>query len=335
MKRFILSSVLLTLLITLFAVSGDTAVAQDNAGGAAGLSTQAKADFMKFTPQGFQQAIALYNQAIAADANYGPAYAGLAEIYSWQGFYRYLVKEDYEKYYNESYENMERALKLDPNSIATQVALAYSYYHLSREKEAIATARGVIAKDPNNAEAYYVLWAASGSNPNSPEIRKVIELNPKYVPAYLGLGNAYFQKRRSFNQAATNYQKAVDLAPSPQLHNYLGSALNYQGYYQKAVAQYKKAIELDPNYSPAYMNLGITYFFMKQYANTIASEQKSIALNPNVPDAYFFLAQAYDRQNNKAEAISNYKKFLQISLGQDRYKGYGDTAKQRIAALGG
>ncbi len=334
MKRLILSLVLLSITFTVAGLDANTAIAQD-AAGAAGLYKQGKAEFMKFTPEGFEQAIATYNKAIAIDANYAPAYAGLAEVYSFMGFYRYLIKDDYEKYYNDSYKNMEKALKLGPDLEATQVALAYSYYHLSREKEAIAAARGILAKDPNNAEAYYILWAASGGNPNAPEIRKAIELNPKYVPAYIGLGNAYYQKRRSFNQAAAQYKKAVEIAPSAQLHNYLGTALNYQGYYQKAVNQFQKAIELNPNYAPAYMNLGITYFYMKQFANTVSSEQKAISLNPNTPEAYFFLAQGYEKQNKRSEAIANYKKFLEISLGQDRYKGYGDTAKQRIAALGG
>ena len=334
MKRFTLSLVLICLVFIAASIVGGTAVAQD-AAGAAGLSNQARAEFMKFTPEGFEQAIALYNKAISVDPNYAPAYSGLAEIYSWQGFYRYVIKDDYEKFYIDSYKNMEKALKLGPDLESTQLALAYSYYHLSREKEAIATSRAILAKNPNNAEALYVLWAASGSNPDSPEIRKAIELNPKFVPAYVGLGDAYYQKRRSFNQAATQYDKAVKLAPSAQLHNYLGTALNYQGYYQKAVNQFQKAIELNPNYAPAYMNLGITYFYMKQFANTISSEQKAISLNPNTPEAYFFLAQAYEMQNNSAEAIRNYKKFLEISLGQDRYKGYADTAKQRIAALGG
>lgn len=334
MKRFILSLVLVSLTFGATGLDGKSAIAQD-AAGAAGLYKQGKAEFMKFTPEGFQQAIAIYNKAIGVDANYAPAYAGLAEVYSFMGFYRYLVKDDYEKYYNDSYTNMEKALKLGPDLESTQVALAYSYYHLSREKEAIAAARGVLAKDPNNAEAYYILWAAGGRNPNAPEIRKAIELNPKYVPAYIGLGDAYYQKRRSFNQAAAQYQKAVELAPSAQLHNYLGTALNYQGYFPQAVKQFQKAIDLNPKYAPAYMNLGITYYYMKRFQDAVSSESKSISLNPNNPEAYFFLAQGYERQNKRPEAISNYKKFVQITLGQDRYKGYSDTARQRIAALGG
>ena len=331
MKRIMLSLVFLSLTL---GVAVNFATAQD-AAGAAGLYEQGRAEAMKFTPEGFQQAIALYNKAIGVDANYAPAYAGLAEVYSYMGYFRYRVKDDYEKFYNDSYKNMEKALKLDPNLEATQEALALSYFHLSREKEAIDTSRAILAKNPNNAVAYYVLWAASGGNPDSPDIRRAIELSPNFVPAYIGLGDAYYQKRRSFNQAAIQYKKAVEIAPSAQLYNYLGTALNYQGYYQKAVTQFQKAIELNPNYAHAYMNLGITYYYMKQYANTISSEQKSISLNPNNPEAYFFLAQGYDKQNNAAQAITNYKKFLQVSLGQDRYKGYADTAKQRIAALGG
>lgn len=334
MKHLILSLLLLPLSLAAVGVSEKPAAAQDQAGAAA-LYKQGKEEYYKFTPGGFQQAIALYNKAISADPNYAPAYAGLAEVYSFMGYYRYLIKDDYEKFYIDSYKNMEKALKLGPDLEATQIALAYSYFHLSREKEAIATANKVLSKNPNNAEAYYILWEASGGNPNAPEIRKALELNPNFVPAHVGLGDAYFQKKRSFNQAATHYKRAVELAASPQLHNYLGMALNYQGYYPQAVKQFQQAIELDPNYSPAYLNLGITYFYMKRFNESISSETKAISLNPNNPEAYFFLAQGYEKQNNRPEAIRNYKKFLEITLGQDRYNGYADTAKQRIAALGG
>jgi len=334
MKHLILSLLLLPVTFTALELTEWPAVAQDEAGAAA-LYKQGKVEFLRFTPEGFQQAIALYNKAIGVDPKYAQAYAGLGEVYSFIGFYRYQVKDDYEKFYIDSYKNMEKALKLGPDLEATQLALAYSYFHLSREKEAIAAARNVLAKNPNNAEAYYVLWAASGGNPNAPEIRKALELNPNFVPAHVGLGDAYFQKKRSFGQAATHYKRAVELAASAQLHNYLGTALNYQGYFPQAVKQFQKAIELNPNYAPAYMNLGITYYYMKRFNESVASETKSISLNPNNPEAYFFMAQGYERQNNRPEAIRNYRKFLEISLGQDRYNGYADTAKQRIAALGG
>ncbi len=69
------------------------------------------------------------------------------------GSYRYLVKEDYEEFYNLAYKNIVKALELGPNLEQTQIALAYNYLHLSWEKEAKATASKILAQNPNNAEA--------------------------------------------------------------------------------------------------------------------------------------------------------------------------------------
>ncbi|MEM7007825.1 MAG: tetratricopeptide repeat protein [Thermodesulfobacteriota bacterium] len=291
--------------------------------------------FHTFTPQGFQSAITYYNQAIAADPNYAPAYAGLGEVYSFQGWYRYLVKDDYEKFYIDSYENMKKALKINPNLPSVQLALAYSYYHLSDEKRAIQTAQKVLSKDPNNAEALYILWAAEGSNPNNPNIKKALEIDPNLVPAIIGLGTAYYQKRQSFRQAETYYRRAAEIAPSPQLYNFLGNSLTYQGYYTQAIAQFQNALKLDPNYAAAYMNMGIALFYMNKLPESIAAEQKAISLNPNRPDAYYFIAQSYDRSKNTAQAITYYKKFLDISSGQDEYSIYVGRAQTRLAQLSG
>lgn len=291
--------------------------------------------FLRFTPSSFQDAINFYKKAIQADPNYAPAYAGLGELYSFQGYYRYEVKEDYEKYYIDSYENMKKALKINPNLEPVQLALAYTYLHLSDEKSAIRTAQGILSKNPNNAEALFIQWAAQGGNPSNPEIRKALELNPDLVPALIGLGTAYYEKRRSFNQAATYYRQAVDIAPSPEIHNYLGNALIYQGYYSQALKQFQSAIALDPKYSPAYQNMGIAYFYMNKLQDTIKAEQRAIQLNPNSPDAYFFIAQSYDRSKNTQQAISYYNQFLNLSMGQQEYSIYSKTAQQRLAALGG
>lgn len=332
MRSLILGLLLLPITVTAVQLETGIAAAQ---GQAAGDYKKGRDAFLSFTPQGFESAILYYNKALQADPNYAPAYAGLGELYSFQGFYRYEVKEDYEKYYIDSYENMKKALKINPNLEPVQLALAYTYLHLSDERAAVATAQKILSKNPNNAEALYILWAAKGRNPSSPEIRKALEINPNLVPALIGLGTAYYQKRRSFNQAANYYRRAAEIAPSPQLYNYLGNALIYQGYYSKAIKQFQKAIELDPNYASAHRNMGITYYYMNRLKDSIASQQRAIALNPNSPESYFFIAQSYDKAGSPQQAISYYKQFLDFALGQDQYKTYISTAKGRIAALSG
>lgn len=331
MKKIISALFLLAFLITAIEVQTTDALAQS----AAEDYKKGRESFLTFTPEGFQNAIKYYNNAIKADPNYAPAYAGLGELYSFQGYYRYEVKEDYEKYFIASYENMQLALKINPNLEPVKLALAYTYYHLSNEKLAINTAQSILAKNPNNAEALYILWAAKGSNPNNPEIRKALEINPNLVPALIGLGTAYYEKRRSYSQAATYYRQAAEIAQSPEIHNYLGNSLIYQGYYTQAVKQFQKAIKLNPNYAPAYQNMGIAFFYMNKMSDTIAAEKKAISLNPHSPDAYYFLAQSYDRSKQPQQAISYYNLFLNYVLGQDEYSIYAKTAKERLAALGG
>lgn len=334
MKNLILTVLLLSVCVGASQIIPHDALAQNEAG-AAGFYKQGREAFLTFTPGGFEKALSLYNQAISADPNYAPAYAGLAELYSFMGWYRYQVKEDYEKYYNDSYVNMVKALQLGPNLKETQLALAYTYFHLSREKEAKIAAQKILSLDPNNAEAYYILWAASGENPASPEITKALELDPNYVPALVGLGTAYFFKKRAYGRATELYKKAAEIAPSAQLHNYLGTALRTQGYYNAAINEYQKAIKFNPDYAPAYMNLGITYFYQKKFKESIESQKKAISLNPNYPDAYFFIAQGYDKVNNPQQAVLNYRKFIDLSLEQGQYAGYAATARQRLSALGG
>ncbi len=296
--------------------------------------TKGREAFLTFTPDGFQNAISFYNKAIAADPKYAPAYAGLGELYSFQGYYRYVVKDDYEKYYIQSYDNMKKALAINPNLESVQLALAYTYLHLSDEKSAIRAAQGILSKDPNNAEALYILWEAQGGNPNNPGIQKALEINPNLVPALIGLGTAYYQKRR-FAQADNYYRRAEKIAPSPELHNFLGNALIYQGNYSGALGQFQRALEMNPNYAAAYMNMGITYYYMGNLNEAIAAEKKAISLNPNRPDAYYFMAQSYDKSRQTQQAISYYRQFLDITLGQDEYSIYVKNAKQRLAALSG
>jgi len=292
-------------------------------------------EYLKFTPQGFNNAIENFTKALQLDPKFAPAYAGLGEANSFIGFYRLEVKDDYETFFNQAYQNILKALEYGPNLLETQRALAINYLHLSREDDAEAAAKRALQMNPNDAESYYVIWAANGKKPSDQSIWKALILDPNLVMAHVDLATAYFFNTRDYSKAADHYKKAVDLADSPQLHNYLGTTFRSQGYYPKAIEEYMRAIELNPNFAPAHMNLGITLFYMNKFNESIDREKKAISLNPKYPDSYFFLARGYEATNNPQLAIQNYDVFLDLVSEQENYFNYIATAKKSLAKLQG
>jgi tetratricopeptide (TPR) repeat protein len=68
----------------------------------------------------------------------------------------------------------------------------------------------------------------------------------------------------------------------------------------------KRAIEIDPNNSMAYFNLGNTYQDLKQYDSAIQSFEKVLQMDSMHVDALFNLAVSY--QDRAASALTPVKK---------------------------
>ncbi|GFP34143.1 super killer protein 3, partial [Candidatus Hakubella thermalkaliphila] len=81
--------------------------------------------------------------------------------------------------------------------------------------------------------------------------------------------------------------------------------INYKnkGQYEKAITEYKKAIQTNPNLSQAYDNLGIIYVKMGLYGQAIAAYEKALEINPHNPQAHNNLGIAYDDEGKYEAAI--------------------------------
>lgn len=65
-----------------------------------------------------------------------------------------------------------------------------------------------------------------------------------------------------------------------------GLKLNDESRYQEAIAQFDKAIELNPEYAEAYRNRGIAYDIQGQYERAVQDYDEAIRLNPGSAEAY-------------------------------------------------
>ena len=84
------------------------------------------------------------------------------------------------------------------------------------------------------------------------------------------------------------------------------------GEYNAEISLYLKAIELNPDYANAYINLGIAYGKQDNYTKAIQMWEKAIELNPDDADAYTNLGIAYGEQNNYTKAIQSYEKAIEL-----------------------
>ena len=100
------------------------------------------------------------------------------------------------------------------------------------------------------------IFAGCANNQNL--IKKQSELTRNIGEAYLAEGN-YTAALRELLKAEQIY------ADDPLLQNYLGLPFQAKKLYPDAVTHYKKAIEIQPDYAPAYNNLGATYLEMSQW----------------------------------------------------------------------
>ena len=86
-----------------------------------------------------------------------------------------------------------------------------------------------------------------------------------------------------------------------------------KGKYDDAIADFDKAIALDPNDAAAYGNRGNAYYSKGEVDRAIADFDKVIALDPNDAIAYDNRGVAYEKKGDKEKAIADFRKALEIA----------------------
>jgi len=93
----------------------------------------------------------------------------------------------------------------------------------------------------------------------------------------------------------------------------LGNEHYEKGDFDRAIENYNRAIELDPNYDKAYYNRGLAYACKEDYDRAIADINKVIELKPDFAEAYHVLGLAYEYKSLPDQAIEAYNKALKIN----------------------
>ena len=117
-----------------------------------------------------------------------------------------------------------------------------------------------------------------------------------------------------YAEAIADYDRAIGLDPN-SANAYFGRAyVKFSlGEDMAAIADYEKAVELDPNDASAHYNCANAKHALGKYAEAIDDYGKAIDLNPNYVKAYYSRAEAKYSLGKYAEAIDDYDEAIKLN----------------------
>jgi tetratricopeptide (TPR) repeat protein len=97
--------------------------------------------------------------------------------------------------------------------------------------------------------------------------------------------------------------------------NNLGTALQAEGRLDEAIARYRRAIELQPDYAPAFSNMGTALRARGDLDQAVATYERALAMRPDYPDAHYNLANALLDKNQPDKAAEHFRIALESIPG--------------------
>ncbi len=94
-----------------------------------------------------------------------------------------------------------------------------------------------------------------------------------------------------------------DPSASAIAHIKAGISADQQGRPAAAIAEFKRAADLAPDFAPAFVDLGVAYMKENRYADAVAPLEKAQKLNPGIPGVEKMLGYAWLFQGYAARAI--------------------------------
>ena len=249
--------------------------------------------------------------------------------------------------FEEAIVEFKKLLEINPNNSAAHYNLGITYRKSGQFENAIDSYKKALQINPRDEDAWIALGVAySFLRKHQDAIScylKALEICPDDALAYYNLGLRYYALRQnkkakeSFLKAKELYQKEGDKEQLVKVEKYLNKLFNAEktleaidgdsqdfkhlqqgfnysekGEYEKAIVEYKKSLEIDPNSSATHYNLGITYRRLGQFENAIDSYKKALQIDPRDEDAWVGLGNAYSSLRKYQDALSCYLKALEI-----------------------
>lgn len=209
----------------------------------------------------------------------------------------------------------QKSLEKDPNLTSARYKIGMFFIGRGLPDEALKEFDQIIAREPENATAYYgrarARFLQKKLHLAKSDLRDALKLNDQYWQAHALLG-IILDGGRQHGQAQEEYKKALVIQPdSAAVYNDLGVSLYLDGKFDEAAVAFLKAFNINPDNrrisnnlglalyrlgnkddaleafkrggseAAAYNNIGYLQMKDKQYENALAALERAIDANPS------------------------------------------------------
>jgi tetratricopeptide (TPR) repeat protein len=209
--------------------------------------------------------------------------------------------------YGEAEDPLLEVAKNNPEFADVQNKLGLIFHDKGEPKKAADYFASAIRENPRYTEAYLNLIItyndmgetdkANGVYDRMMQVTRLVSnksvLDPfaagKLANEHFRLGKIYMDFGRP-DDAIDEFKKAVKLRPGlPDIHTKLGVALREKKYFNEAVTELTIAKNANPNYGPARVELGLTYYMQGLTGLAFEEWEEAIEKRPDLREAKIFL----------------------------------------------
>ncbi|MEK6324042.1 MAG: protein kinase [Acidobacteriota bacterium] len=223
------------------------------------------------------------------------------------------------------------------NTEAYQLYLKGRYHSNKRTEEGLKKGieyfQQVIEMEPNYAlayeglaSAYFKLGGVLGFR--SPEeycprvkaaAMKALELDASLAEAHTSLANYLLGCEWNWVKAEQEFKRTLELNPNyPDAHHDYGSYLQQLGRFDEAVAERRRSQELDPLSPSMTADVGYPLYYAGRYDEAIEYYRKALELDPSFGWSYLWIGQAYVQKGMYEQALDEINRAITLLPGNTR-----------------
>jgi len=231
--------------------------------------------------------------------------------------------------YQNSLDEFEKAISLDPGNILAYRKKGLVYFGLRQYDEAEKLFVKAISLDPHNVQSHINLGMVKYYKGDKAEAKNLwqksvnLKMDDIDSKALNNIANLY-KEEKNYKKAIEYYQSAINQSSkSTLLMNNLADTLRLQGELEKANSLLNKSLKLNPLGVNTNFYIGMVYRDLKEYGKAMEFFKKSLKVR-SFSEAHFQIAQIEFSMENRDSALKSIESAIQSSPKNLKYQNYRD-----------